>query len=246
MQATAVPADLRPSGLSGTPDLPDSVVQRRTMVDCQIRTFDVTDQRLIARLLAVPRERFMPDALRDLAYSDVGFTTEGGDGAGRHLLPPMFLARLIQGCRVRAGDRVLDVAAGAGYSTAVLAGLAAEVVVLEDETVRCRDITARLAGFGLGRLQVIERTLSQGVAEAAPYDVILVNGAVEVGLEPLFAQLAEGGRLAVIQRSPVDPTGRAAKALCFEKCNGEVGTRYMFDASAPILPAFRRPPAFTF
>ena len=239
MQAAAAP----PS--SHTPDLPDSTVQRQTMVDCQIRTFDVTDQRLIARLLAVPRERFMPDASRDLAYSDVGFTTQGG-AAGRYLLPPMFLARLIQGCRVRAGDRVLDIATGAGYSAALLSGLAAEVVVLEDDTARCQDIAARLAGFGLGRLQVMERALGQGVAEAAPYDAILVNGAVEVGLDPLFAQLAEGGRLVVIQRSPVDPTGRAAKALCFEKRNGEVGTRYLFDASAPILPAFRRPPAFAF
>ena len=215
------------------------------MVDCQIRTFDVTDQRLIARLLAVPRERFMPDHLRDLSYSDVGFAA-GESDAGRYLLPPMVLARLIQGCRVRAGDRALDVAAGAGYSTALLAGLAREVVALEDDTVRCRDVAARLAGFGLGRLQVMERALNQGVAEAAPYDVILVNGAVEVGLDALFAQLGEGGRLAVIQRSPVDPTGRAAKALCFEKRNGEVGTRYLFDASASILPAFRRPPAFAF
>ncbi len=237
MQATAYHSDLK-----------DSAVRRQTMVDCQIRTFDVTDQRLLARLLEVPRERFIPDHLRDLAYSDVGLTIESetGDGNGRYLLPPMVLARLIQGGRVRPMERVLDVAAGAGYSTAVLAGLAADVVALEDTAVRRGDLATGLASYGLARLQVIERSLSHGVAEMGPFDFILVNGAVEVGLDGLFAQLREGGRLAAIQRDKLDPTGRAAKAMCFEKRNGEVGTRYLFDASAPVLPAFARPRAFTF
>ena len=245
------PAGTKPDVMqivSAQSDLKDSAIQRQTMVDCQIRTFDVTDQRLIARFLEVPRERFIPDEVRDLAYSDVGFTIrpdkEGGEG--RYLLPPLILARLIQGARVRPTDRALDVAAGAGYSTAVLAGLAAEVVVLESSSERRQDLETRLAAFGLGRLQVIDRDLKQGVAEAAPYDVILVNGAIETGLEQLFKQLAEGGRLLAIQRSELDPTGRAAKAFCFEKRNGQVGSRYLFDASAPILASFRRPPAFAF
>ena len=229
-------------------ELKDLAVQRRTMVDCQIRTFDVTDQRLIARLLAVPRERFVPDDMRDLAYSDVGLTIEprAGEHESRYLLPPLILARLIQGAQVKPSDRVLDVAAGAGYSSAILAGLAAEVVVLESSSVRRQDLESRLADFGLGRLQVIERELAQGVAEATPYDVVFVNGAVETGFEALLKQLAEGGRLVAIVRSELNPTGLASKAFCFEKRNGQIGRRYLFDASAPILPAFRRPPAFAF
>ena len=234
--------------VSVLPDLKDSLAQRQTMVDCQIRTFDVTDQRLIARLLDVPRERFVPDHVRDLAYSDVGFFIEP-EAPGierRYLLPPLILARLIQGARVRRTDRVLDVAPGAGYSTAILAGLAADVVALESSSERRQDLEARLSAAGLGRLQVMDRDLTLGVAEAGPYDVILVNGTIETGLDPLFAQLTEGGRLVAIQRSELDPTGRAAKAYCFEKRGGAVGTRYLFDASAPVLQAFRRALAFTF
>jgi protein-L-isoaspartate(D-aspartate) O-methyltransferase len=233
--------------VSVSPDLKDSAVQRQTMVDRQIRTFDVTDQRLIAQLLSVPRERFVPDSMRDFAYSDVGMTVEAGEGGeNRYLLPAFILARMIQGAQVRASDRALDVAAGTGYSSAILAGLAADTVVLESSSERRKDIEARLASVGLGRIQVMDRDLRQGVAEAGPYDVILVNGAVETGLEPLFAQLSDGGRLVAIQRSALDPTGDAAKVLCFEKRNGHVGTRYLFDARAPILPDFQRPPAFSF
>ncbi len=236
MQAVSVHSDWK------NLDLKDSAVQRQTMVDCQIRTFDVTDQRLIARLLSVPRERFVPDDMRDLAYSDVGITIKpGGAGEGRYLLPPFILARLIQGARVRPTDRCLDVAAGAGYSSAILAGLAASVVVLESSSERRQDLEERLAALGLGRLQVIDRELSQGVAESAPYDVILINGAVETGFYGLMDQLAEGGRLVAILRSELDPTGLAAKALCFEKRNGHIGRRYLFDAIAlPPSPSDRR------
>ena len=229
-------------------DLTDAATQRQTMVDCQIRTFDVTDQRLIARLLAVPRERFVPDAVRGLAYSDVGLEMDAPAPrlSGRYLLPPLVLARMIQGGRVVSSDRVLDVAPGGGYSTAVLAGLGAAVVALEDTSELRQELERRLASVGLARVQVIERSLDQGVAEAGPFDVILVNGAVEVGLDRLLAQLAEGGRLVAILREPVDPSGRAAKALAYEKRNGAIGTRYLFDASAPVLPAFRRPAAFAF
>ena len=237
MQATVYQADLH-----------DAATQRQTMVDCQIRTFDVTDQRLIARLLAVPRERFVPDAVRALAYSDVALemVEPGSRTPARTLLPPLVLARLIQGGRVTPRDRVLDVAPGGGYSTAVLAGLGAGVTALEDTSALRQEVEARLASVGLGRVPVFERSLDQGVAEGGPFDVILVNGAIEVGLERLLAQLAEGGRLVAIRREPVDPSGRAAKAMAWEKRHGEIGTRYLFDASAPVPPAFRRPPAFAF
>jgi protein-L-isoaspartate(D-aspartate) O-methyltransferase len=230
-----------------SPDLKDSAAQRQTMVDCQIRTFDVTDQRLIARVLAVPRERFVPDGMRDLAYTDTGITIPGGpDGAEpRYLLPPLILVRLIQGARVKATDRVLDVAGGYGYSAALLAGLAAEVHVLETGAGRCAEIAARLQGIAAAPVVTHAGALGAPVS-GGPFDVILVNGCVETDLEPLFANLAEGGRLVCIRRSSDDPTGRAAKALCYEKQNGDVGTRYLFAASAPVLPAFKAPPAFEF
>ena len=228
--------------------LKDSVAQRQTMVDCQIRTFDVIDQRVIARFLAVPRELFVPDEVRDLAYSDIGFalkTTGPGEGE-RYLLPPLVLARLIQGGRVKATDRVLDVAGGAGYSAAILAGLSAEVVALEASDGIRQDLDTRLQGFGLGQVRTLAGALENGAASDGPFDVILVNGAVETHLDGLFAQLAEGGRMLAILRGKDDPTGRAAKAMCFEKRGGEIGHRYLFDASAPVLHAFSRTPQFVF
>ncbi len=229
-------------------DISDSLAQRQTMIDCQIRTYDVTDQRLLARLMEVPRERFVPDDVRDLAYSDIGFSSKPGDALGeaRYLLPPMVLARLIQGGRVKATDRVLDVACGGGYSTAILAGLAESVLALEGDAGRVADLQARLAGGDLIHIRCIQGDLAEGCKADAPFDVILVNGAVETNLDTLFAQLAEGGRLLTIKRDRGDPTGRAAKAMCFEKRGGEIGSRYLFDASAPVLRAFREAPRFRF
>ncbi len=227
------------------PDLKDSLVQRQTMVDCQIRTFEVTDRLVIDRFLAVPRERFLPDALRALAYSDTGFTVPL-EGGGRYLLPPLHLARLIQGGRVARGDRVLDVAGGTGYSTAILAGLSDHVLALEATPSARQDLEARLAGYGLDAVRALEGPLEQGAERDGPFDLILVNGGVETGLEHLFAQLAEGGRLLTIQRQPDDPTGRAAKAMRFEKSAGEISGRILFDAAAPILSAFRKKPDFVF
>lgn len=212
------------------------------MVDCQIRTFDVTDQRVIARFLSVPRERCLPVEFRDLAYSDVGFTTP----AGRYQLPPMVLARMIQSARVRPSDRVLDVAAAAGYGSVILSGLAASVTALEATAELRAELGAGLVTTGAARVIVVEGALDAGDPKGAPYNVIVVNGAVETNLDKLFGQLADGGRLVAIRRAALDPTGRAAKAMCWEKRNGEVGTRYLFDASAPLLAPFRKAASFVF
>ena len=227
-------------------DLKDSKTQRQTMVDCQIRTFEVTDQLVIDQFLAVPRERFLPDAVRDLAYSDIGFTIPVASGEGRYCLPPLVLARLIQGGRIASSDHVLDVASGTGYSTAILAGLAASVLSLEADPMLRHDLKTRLTAFGLDRVRTIDGPLEAGAESDGPFDVILVNGAVETGLDALFPQLTEGARLVTIQRAANDPTGRAAKAMRFEKSSGQVSCRVLFDASAPLLTAFRKAPAFVF
>lgn len=218
------------------------------MVDCQIRTFGVTDQRLIERFLAVPREPFLPDDLRMLAYSDIGFTLapEAAGGEPRYLLPPLILARLMQGGRIRARDRVLDVAGGSGYSAALLSGLAASVVALESDGARCAAMTARLAQVGAASVAVREGDLAAGSAADGPFDVILVNGTIETNLDSLLAQLAPGGRLLAIRRSPTDPTGRAAKAVAYEKAESDIGTRVLFDATAPVLTPFRAVKSFVF
>ena len=228
--------------------LSEFAAHRQTMVDCQIRTFEVTDQRLINRFLALPRERFLPTSLRTLAYSDVALRvlSEAATEEPRTLLTPMVLARMIQGGRVRSTDRVLDVAGGTGYSAAILAGLAAEVIALEVGPVRRRTMQACLAACGLDRVRTLDGDLAKGAASDGPFDVILVNGATAANLEGLMGQLAAEGRLLVIRRAPDDPTGRAAKVICYEKRGGEIGNRYLFDASAPLLGAFAPAPTFVF
>src|SRR3984893_16433007 len=162
-----------------------SALHRRTMVDCQVRTFDVTDRPLLARMLEVPREHFLPEELAHLAYSDIGLqlTPAGPGGERRTLLPPLVLARLIQGAGVTATDTVLDVGAATGYSSALLAGLAGRVVALESERSLFHTLRSNLAAFGLAKVQTNLAPLGEGAPKEAPFDLIFINGAVEANLE---------------------------------------------------------------
>jgi protein-L-isoaspartate(D-aspartate) O-methyltransferase len=210
---------------------------RRMMVDGQIRTSDVTDRDLIAAMLDVPRERFAPPALASVAYLDRDLPIDDR----RMLLKPMVLARLIQAAEVGTDDRVLDVAGGTGYASAILGRRAATVVALEDDAARTRRCTETLAQLGVPNVTAVCGPLDAGWPALAPYDVILLNGAFEVEPHELFAQLKDGGRLVgVLGGSP------AGKAMLYRKDRGEVGGRVLFDASAPVLPAFRQAPAFVF
>jgi protein-L-isoaspartate(D-aspartate) O-methyltransferase len=225
--------------------LAQSARHRRTMVDCQIRTFDVTDQPLLARMLDVPREDFLPPDLAPLAYSDTGLQVKSG-GERRTLLPPLVLARLIQGAGVGSADKVLDVGAATGYSSALLAGLAGRVVALESDPSLYNELRSNLDAFGLVKVESVLAPLSEGAPKEAPFDVIFINGAVEANLDALFAQLKDGGRLVALKPLSGDLTGRASKAVRYEKIDGGIGYRVLFDASAPILDAFRRDEQFTF
>lgn len=221
---------------------------RRTMVDCQIRTFGVTDHAVIARFLEVPREDFVPPQSKALAYSDLALKigTAGPGGESRRLLTPMVLARLAQEAEVKVADKVLDVACGTGYSTAILAGLANEVTALEADSKLQATIKSNLAAIGLDNVPVFAGALPDGVAERAPFDLIFVNGAVESQLERLFEQLREGGRLITLSRAANDPDRWACHAILFEKIAGQMSSRLLFDATAPLLSAFREEPHFVF
>ena len=217
----------------------DFTKARRMMVDCQVRPTDVTDRDVIAAMLDIPRERFAPPALASVAYLDRDIPVD----PKRALLKPMVLARMIQATEVGSHDRVLDVACGSGYSSAVLARLAASVTALEDDADRARRCGENLAQVapGSGNVAGVCGPLEAGWAAGAPYDVILVNGACETEPQGLLRQLNEGGRLvAIIGTAPV------GKATLFRKDHGEIGSRPLFDAVAPALPAFAQAPAFVF
>jgi protein-L-isoaspartate(D-aspartate) O-methyltransferase len=214
----------------------DTVKARRVMVDCQVRTADITDLDLIDAMLAVPRERFVAAALAEQAYCDGDI----GIGDSRVLLKPMVLAKLIHALRVRNTDHVLDAACGTGYSSAVLARLAGSVVALEEESSLALKAKAALATEG-ARVAVNVGPLTDGWPAAAPYDAILLNGATEVVPEALGRQLKPSGRLGCIFGR--GPTG---KAMIYRLVEGHLVGRPIFDAAAPVLPGFVAPPAFVF
>lgn len=219
---------------------------RRAMVDNQIRTFDVTDQPLLDRFYTVPRELFLPDHLTSLAYSDAILTVGEPAGARRVLLMPMVLARLLQGASVRATDRVLTVAGGAGYAAALLAGLAAEVVALESDAALSESARKACATLRLDNVSTVTGTLPDGHGAKAPYDMILVEGAVEGHLERLLAQLAPRGRLLTIQKMLFDGVRRSGKAMMFERFGDDLGSRALFDSSAVVMSEFAVESSFAF
>jgi protein-L-isoaspartate(D-aspartate) O-methyltransferase len=225
-----------PGGSKGTKFMFDTATARRMMVDGQVRTADVTDLDLIAAMAALPRERFVPPALAEQAYRDGDIAI----GDGRVLLKPMVLAKLIQAARVRSGDHVLDVGCGTGYSSAVLARLAGAVVALEDAGL-ARQAKEILAATDGSHVTVATAPLTAGWPEAAPYDVILLNGATEIVPETLGRQLKPDGRLACIFGR--GPTG---KAMIYRQIEGQLVGRPVFDAAAPVLPGFVAPLAFVF
>lgn len=219
---------------------------RRAMVDNQIRTFDVTDQPLLDRFYGVPREAFLPEALASLAYSDAVLTVSGRDGVKRTLLMPMVLARLLQGAAVQAGDRVLVVGGGTGYSTALLAGLCAEVTALERDIGFTASALAAFKNLGLSNASAVTGSLAEGYGAKGPFDVIVVEGAVEDHLDPLLGQLANRGRLVTVRKMLFDGVRRSGRATLFERFGSDIGSRPLFDSSAAVLDEFATAASFAF
>jgi protein-L-isoaspartate(D-aspartate) O-methyltransferase len=218
----------------------DFAAARRLMVDGQVRTADVTDPRLLAAMLELPRERFFPEDKAVLAYLDSDVAVSEPGLPVRRLLKPMVLAKLLQTAEIGASDRVLDVGCACGYSTALLARLAGFVVGLEEDEILARRASDALAAAGVANAKIVTGAIARGCAAEGPYDAIVLQGCTEVAPAALFDQLKDGGRLAcVLGQGP-------GKAMLYRKIEGELSGRPVFDAAAPLLPGFSRPPAFVF
>jgi protein-L-isoaspartate(D-aspartate) O-methyltransferase len=220
--------------------------QRLAMVESQVRPSEVTDRRLLAALRTLPREEFVPPALRDLAYMDGSIEVyPSTDGApARFLLAPVVLARLVQLAAVEPSDRVLDVGCATGYSTAVLARLCRSVIGLEPEPELADAAKHALDALSISNAEIVEAPLASGYGEGGPYDVILLNGSVPAVSEALFGQLKDGGRLAAV----VTGTNSASqgRAYLFVKVGEEASGVPQFDAGAKPLPGFAPTPGFVF
>ena len=215
----------------------DSAERRLKMVNGQLRTQDVTDNDVLAALLAVPREPFVAQGFAKHAYLDQDIPAAGG--SSRKLLAPRTLGRLLQAAEVKPGDRVLDVGGGSGYSAALLAELGAKVVAIESDAGGASVAENALAGRP--GVTVIRGDLSKGASEHGPFDVILVNGAFETTPLQLIDQLALGGRLVGL-----DARIGSTRGVLIEKTGQGTSERSLFDASGEVLPEFAKPSGFTF
>lgn len=215
----------------------DYAVLRRNMVDCQLRPKNITDLRIIEAMGVVPREAFVADALKSIVYADreVELVARHEDLGPRSMLTPIALATLIQSANIQSDDFVLDIGCLSGYSSAVLAHLADSVIAVEVVPAMAKLATETLSDLQIMNVAVVEGVLAGGQAEQGPYDVILINGAVETVPEGLFAQLKEGGRLVTVVIE--NGYGRAESFIRFD---GDVSASSSCDLSAPLLSEFKR------
>jgi len=218
---------------------------RKNMALSQLMTNEIHDARLLAALDAVPREDFVPQALKGAAYVD----DELPLGNGRFLMAPLPFARLLALAEIQPEDRVLDVGCAFGYSTAVLAHLAGSVVACESDAAMMSTAQRELSTFSTVRL--VQAALTLGAPAHAPYDVILLEGAISAPPEALLAQLADGGRLVAVERRAGDKAapgvpGGLGQVVVYTHLNGQIMRKTGAGANVPLLPGFERPAGFVF
>ena len=215
-------------------------ITRQKMVDGQLRTSDVTDRRILDAMLSLPREIFVPEDRRALAYLDLDLDI-GPTGSKRFLIKPMTTARLLQAAEIKPTDKVLIAGCATGYMAALAVRLAAEVVATESDSAlaaRGNDILPKLVQQ-IVTIQTVETTA--GWPAEAPFNVIVLNGATEITPEGLYQQLAESGRLVGVFASE-----RPSRAVLVTRSHDDFGHRTLFDVAAPILPGLERRAEFVF
>lgn len=210
---------------------------RTMMVDTQVRPNDVTKYPVIAAMLDVPREAFVPEARQAVAY--MGENMRLSDE--RWMLEPRNIAKLLDALNIQPDDLVLNIAAGLGYDAAVIARLAEAVVALESDETLAERAEATLLEQGVDNVAVVTGALDQGFAKQAPYDVILISGAIEALPQAIADQLKEGGRIGAIFGE-----GRLGVARIGYKIDGRINWRFSFNGSAPVLSGFSQVETFQF
>ena len=216
----------------------DFAEARNCMVDSQVRPNKVTDPRIIAAMRRIPRERFLPPQLAARAYVDEDVPL----GGGRYLIEPMVIARLAQLTAAAAGERALVVAAGTGYGAALLAACGARVTALEDD-LSLQAIAHRVLAELAPSVSLVAGPMTTGWSPAAPYDVILIEGAVQEIPQAIGDQLhQQSGRLVTICAG----SARLGQAVLAEATPAGLRTQPIFDCATPPIPCFTQSPGFVF
>ncbi|MEQ9661240.1 MAG: protein-L-isoaspartate O-methyltransferase [Parasphingopyxis sp.] len=213
----------------------DFQMMREAMVESQLRTTGVDDMRVIRAMATVPREDFVPEERRRVAYAEMAVPL----GEGRRMNLPMATGRMLAELGLRDDDHALVIGAATGYSAAICARIAKSVVALEEDAglaARARELLA-----GTDTIEVVEGPLDQGWSDGAPYDAILIDGMVETIPEAVTEQLADGGRLtaAVLENG-------VSRLFFGRREGGAFGAASFADSLASTLPGFEQPKAFTF
>ncbi len=216
----------------------DFAAARWNMVESQLRTNRVTDLRVLDAFENVPRELFVPEPLRGIAYIDEDVAL----GGGRFVMEPRVLARLLQAAQPGPEDMALDLGCGSGYATAILSRLVATVVALEDDAALAEAANRTLDALEIDNAVVVEGRLAAGYPKQAPYNIILLGGAVAEIPASIADQLAEDGRLVTV----VSAGPGLGRATLMRRDGGVISSRVLYDASLPVLPGFEAEPGFVF
>lgn len=219
----------------------DFSIARQKMVDCQVRPSDVTDIRIIDAMLDLPREAFVPEAQRSLAYLDLDIDVSEGGPAKRFLIRPAVTAKMLQAAGIGETDNVLVVGCASGYVAALAGRLARCVTATECDSSLAAKARTTLAAQAFGNVTVKTAPVPDGDSADAPFDVILLNGTAEIAPENLYRQLKDGGRL-VGTFALAGPQ----RAAIVTETHGDFGHRSLFDTAIPVLPGLERPAAFVF
>ena len=219
----------------------EAATQRLNMVESQVLPSDVTDRRILQAMRELPRERFVPEPIAGLAYIDEALPLTPPGPERRWLLAPRLTAKLLQLADIADGDRVLHVGCGTGYGTAILARMAGSLIALESDEKLAAAARANLADLGIANVTVKTGPLNAGLADDAPFDAIVIEGAVLEAPDVLLDQLKGGGRLVAVVAE--DGVGTATQ---WRRLGRSVNSWGAFDAAAPVLPGIEKAPSFVF
>ena len=213
----------------------DFAARRTMMVDTQVRPSDVTKFPIIDAMLSVRRELFVPSEQIEAAYISENI----GLAPGRVVLEPRTFSKMLDAVNIEGDELVIDIGAGYGYSSAVIAQMAEAVIAVEEDEALATDAQSVLSDEGVDNVVVHTGPLTEGAAEHGPYDVILVQGGVAELPSGLLDQLKEGGRIGCLFME-----GALGVARVGYKLDGDISWRYAFNASAPVIPGFEKKVAF--